>query len=303
MQTTSINASSRRSGYPGAVTTKQSAIEALRDIDDDALSFLIALNLGASTYRTELRLMDGLLDALETFWRSAGIKLNVVCPPGQADAIGADLIRVPRLDLRILSEPEVLAAADVSGEGLTGVAYQTLLTLAAASSLGAPAVLTLSTDTFPLRPFSATALIDACADIADVARGAAVGGGARWRPLGLFSAELATSALQQLLHEGLAPATSEIPAHSASAAGRMASKVLIAGSNAELGFWSQGAIDYTEPPLMREVIAMQWMRNGSAPWVPQPWKTSSEPYFSRVLGAPQADPELVLPRLYGTFDR
>lgn len=290
------------------LSPKLASIEALCRLEDP-LVIKAVLDRGGATYAAELRLMDGLIDALETFWSGDRIQLGIVCPSGQADAIASDLIRVPRLDLQVVAEDEILERCKTPGYGLSPVARRSLVMLVAAARLGAPATLWLN-ETFPIRPLSATRLLSACATLQAGLKPLRTNVREEyvWRPVGFFAADLAEAALVSLGSERARACVAQAPVDAGPDNGafrtpQSSESVLNAAATAELGFWTQGAIDGTTPPLLRDVVTRQWIRDSFESWVPQPWKTQDQPYLTRVIGAAKADAELVLPRLYATFDR
>lgn len=295
-----ITAQQGDNGAFSLASQKLAAISALRQ-ETAPITFQISLDSNAPDFRNELRLIDGLLDALETFWIGDAVALRIVCPDGQADDIVSNVIKVPRLALTLVPESEVLEETGIRAAGLSPASRFVLVALSAAAHSGAPATLMMSTETFPIRPFSADDILNACAVIADAEGDDRVQAISTWRPIGLFAGELARAALTNLdleafgLRHGVAARLS--PSALAYA------KILQAGRDAELGFWSGRPAEMVSPPLFKTISALDWLRDSKAGWSPQPWKTPDQPHFVRIAGAAKLDAERVLPRLYATLHR
>jgi len=268
----------------------------------------LALELDANTpsWSAHLRLLDGMLDALETFWDDEFIALNLVCPKEQHEMVASAIIGTPRLKLSFV-DPESLdigLPGILDGAGLTAQARGALVALICAANSQQESTLILNLETFPIRPTSSIDLYRSCEAFAQSPAAESASRApapVNWKPCGLFSRELARKAIPQILAD--ARDLSE------SAGDRRASPALMksmadAAASAELGFWHTDASSAAGGiPLAGELDAAECARMRGRGWSPQPWKTQHEHRFLRIVGGSRVDPEAVVAHIYATFHR
>lgn len=284
---------SRRRPQPKDNLSPRAKILAELRTSGGTLGFQLSLDTSTASYASVPRLLDGLFDALETFWSGPTINFTIICRADQAQTIAADLISVPRLNLVFIAQETLEARHRKLVASVEEPLRSRLLALVAAAGAQTNLTLALSADTFPLRPFSIKALVSACAS--DLILGySATSEEHAFGPTALFVKSLAEAAVGDLdILEAAAGGAIATPAVRGSLRKAIAA--------AELGFWQHPDGNGRYP--LEVVDVSDWLDRSQKGWSPQPWKTSSGPYFVRITGVRDADAERVLPHVYGAFDR
>jgi len=236
-------------------------------------------------YERELRLNDGFVDALETFWNGDAPVLTIVARDEFVERLREDLLRTPRF------APEVLCLSDaLNWAGPVALAetdanarlYAVYLGIAAHDP--SVATLILDSDIFPIREISSAALLARAAPpVADTdAHSAGL-------PIGLFHGGAAADYVANQKH---------LPENLVS---KRRQGLQYAAARAELAFWAERKGEL-KPALFDTMADVRWRRLAAEGWERQPWKDCEAPHFLRLEGAGE-DPERALSVVYGTFHR
>lgn len=258
------------------------------------VGFHLAVDADVLGHAATVRLLDGMLDALESHFEGDCIHLVIACPVQQIESLSSAVIRVPRLDLWF-AEPTSLAERDPALAALAGGPDETraLERLMQAAISDFELTLTLPLSAYPLRPFSARGLAECCARLSWQERRAPLARRRREAPLpgpALFARELAVGALERL-HVAAAALAALDPVD-------RRTRVLAEIASAELGFWAPEPRQEQPPLILRTPVdEIAW------PWKVQPWKTETEPLFLWLedFGAERC--EDVLRLVYDTLHR
>jgi hypothetical protein len=258
------------------------------------VGFYLTLDTGLFGFQATVRLLDGLFDALESHFEGEHIAVVLTCPYSQIESLKQAVIRVPRLNLRFeaseawsTDEPEL---ADLTSGA---VSLNALKALAHAAYSEWELTLVLTPTTFPIKPFSAQILANACKRLSwhDV-----------WSPLAAprRAAPLAGPALisRDLAAKVICRLRSAVPG--LGNLGRQARDAIIFDSlvEAELGFWAPERVQ--DPPCL---IRRSKLEEVVWPWEVQPWKSQLHPLFLWVDQIKADQAEQVLRIVYDTLYR
>lgn len=258
------------------------------------LEFHLLVESGKLGLDPTLRLLDGLLDALETHFEGGAIRLVLDCPAADTKRLVDGLIPVPRLEVRLAaaSVPDSYELQAIETD-LPVPTLRALGLLRYAASSEQPLILTLRPNTFPIRPFSARSLASACALISWHDCKSPLSVKRRAAPLsgpGLIVRDLAREALRILVRNTECLAKLDVK-------NRADAIHQIVGS-AELGFWAP-EIFVSTPPLVRR-LTLDGLEG--AP-LRLPTELKVEPYF---LCVEKPSPDLIertLQFVYSTLHR
>jgi hypothetical protein len=255
----------------------------LPDGETSAIRIVRIVDGSVINYAHQLRLMDGFLDALETFWDGGKLQVCLLAPNDMVNRFESDLFSPPSVELEVQPISKLMSMMDESFvNSLDKIALRFLMLLHIAAERPKEFTLVVDADVFPINIVSQTRLFKLAKEYLAKSDDYAVG-----TPIGLFSGKIAESWLKAADKEIELQATKRRRA------------LAEACSSAEILFW-RVTKDYQ--PLCEIVPETKWRKLAETGWDLQPWKQPNHHPFVSLRGIGE-DPETGLSVVYAALHR
>jgi hypothetical protein len=271
------------------------ALRLLRD-RPSTTSFLMVLPPVGSETEKAARLLTTLVDALESFWEDAEIKLTLLASNDDVARVNALIPAVPRLKLCVAPASEFLSQA-ADGAVLRDAEALARLLLSAAAVEQSDIACLLSFSAFPIRPCSTYRFVERCIQAEEdkimIGERAATGAAGIEQATGIDPVA------------SLPPVGLVLPLEAAEVLAKKSAQSFLAQLQAvDLGQAIVQSIRLGgRAALSRTGMFDECVERAGRGWAKQPWKDEASPFFLHVDDADIADPEPVASYIYATLPR